>query len=217
MGTVQYNDEQGNPIDINYLCNIMNNDTMSAYDAYIQVNDLFLNMDNSDCLSISYEQMVQELSIVKALPFGVGFRQWTYQTCFEFGYYQTTDSPSTAQPFGNLVPIDYYLQMCNDTFSPNGEIVMNPAGNVDQTNALYGGNKPHGATKIVFVNGSIDPWHSISVTSDINDSVEAILIQGTAHCANTIPFVKGQYPLSLALAQEQVNVIIGNWLEDGNQ
>lgn len=24
----------------------MNNDTVSAYDAYIQVNDLFLNMDN---------------------------------------------------------------------------------------------------------------------------------------------------------------------------
>lgn len=56
--------------------------------------------------------MIQELSIDKALPFGVGFRQWTYQTCFEFGYYQTTDSPSTAQPFGNLVPLSYYLHMC---------------------------------------------------------------------------------------------------------
>lgn len=94
---------------------------------------------------------------------------------------------------------------------------MNPERNVNQTNALYGGNKPHGATKIVFVNGSIDPWHSISVTSDINDSVEAVLIQGTAHCANTIPYVKGEYPVSLAAAQKEVNHIIGTWLEEGNQ
>jgi len=219
MGTVQYNDEHGNPIDIDYLCSIMNNDTYAtSYDAYVAVNDLFLSLDGASCISISYAQMIQELSITKALPFGVGFRQWTYQTCFEFGYYQTTDSDfPNAQPFGTLVPLDYYLLMCNDTFSPNGDIAMNPERNVNQTNALYGGNKPHGATKIVFVNGSIDPWHSLSVTRDINDSVEAILIQGTAHCANTIPYVKGEYPPSLAAAQEQINVIIGNWLEDGNQ
>lgn len=106
----------------------------------------------------------------------------------------------------------------SDTFSPNNEIIMNPGRNVNQTNALYGGNKPHGATKIVFVNGSIDPWHSISVTTRINDSVEAILIEGTAHCANTIPYVPGEgYPIGLAVAQKEIDAIIGNWLEEGNQ
>ena len=94
---------------------------------------------------------------------------------------------------------------------------MNPARNVNQTNALYGGNKPHGATKIAFVNGSIDPWHSLSVINDLNKSVHAVFIQGTAHCANTIPFVAGQYPASLARAQIEINAIIGQWLIQGNQ
>ena len=94
---------------------------------------------------------------------------------------------------------------------------MNVEGNVNQTNALYGGNKPHGTTKIVFVNGSIDPWHSLSVTTDLSKSTRAILIQGTAHCANTIPYVEGQYPVSLAQAQLEINDIIGQWLMEGNQ
>ena len=56
---------------------------------------------------------------------------------------------------------------------------INVAAHVNETNILYGGNKPHGATNILFVNGSIDPWHSLGVTSDINESTTAILIQGT--------------------------------------
>jgi len=215
MSTVQYNDEHGNPIDINYLCGIMNNQSYTPYQAYIEVYNVFRN--EGDCMDVSFETMIKELSIPKALPFGVGFRQWTYQTCFEFGYFQTTDSPDSVQPFGDLVPISYYLTMCNNTFSPNNEIPMNVEGNVNQTNALYGGNEPHGTTKIVFANGSIDPWHSLSVTTDLNKSVHAVFIQGTAHCANTIPYVAGQYPVGLAQAQAEINDIIGQWLMQGNQ
>ena len=32
-------------------------------------------------------------------------RQWMYQTCTEFGFYQTSDSDK--QPFGDLFPLKY--------------------------------------------------------------------------------------------------------------
>ena len=41
-----------------------------------------------------------------------GARQWTWQTCTEFGYYQTTDSHN--QPFGSHVSLDFIEQVyCN--------------------------------------------------------------------------------------------------------
>ena len=34
-------------------------------------------------------------------------RQWMYQTCTEFGFYQTSDSAN--QPFGKLFPLKYVV------------------------------------------------------------------------------------------------------------
>lgn len=42
------------------------------------------------------------------------FRPWYYQTCSEFGWYQTTDSE--AQPFGSKSPVEFYLKLCQDIF-----------------------------------------------------------------------------------------------------
>lgn len=43
-----------------------------------------------------------------------GARQWFYQTCNEFGWFQTTNSE--AQPFGSKIPLELYIQMCMDFF-----------------------------------------------------------------------------------------------------
>ncbi|XP_018318425.1 putative serine protease K12H4.7 [Agrilus planipennis] len=41
-------------------------------------------------------------------------RQWLYQICTEFGWFQT--STSNKQPFGNTFPLDFYIQLCKDLF-----------------------------------------------------------------------------------------------------
>lgn len=43
-----------------------------------------------------------------------GDRQWIYQTCAEFGYYQTSDSK--YQPFGSTFPLDLFTRACEDIF-----------------------------------------------------------------------------------------------------
>ena len=37
-----------------------------------------------------------------------GGRQWTYQTCTEFGWYQSTDLP--ADPWHHTVPVTFFEQ-----------------------------------------------------------------------------------------------------------
>ncbi len=39
-------------------------------------------------------------------------------------------------------------------------------------------------TPFVLYQGSIDPWHALSVLEDLSDTETAIYIPGTAHCAN---------------------------------
>jgi len=208
QGIVQYNDENGNPIDISYVCNIMENSTVDPLTAYVQINNLFLQQAGTPCLDISYQDMIDQVKNVSQPEDGVGIRSWTYQTCAEFGYFQTTDSPN--QPFGDLVPVTFYTQMCSDIFGmdPNGI-----AANINQTNALYGGNdlSPWGPTNILFVNGNIDPWHALSVTTNLSPSLQAILIDGTAHCANVEPSSPNDPP-SLVAARQKTSLQIEQWL-----
>lgn len=43
-----------------------------------------------------------------------GQRQWTYQTCTEFGFYQTSNNPSCM--FGNKFPAEFFVQQCSDVY-----------------------------------------------------------------------------------------------------
>lgn len=51
------------------------------------------------------------------------------------------------------------------------------AAAVAETNEYYGSYNVH-STRIVFPNGSIDPWHALGITQDINPDLPAVYIQG---------------------------------------
>lgn len=58
------------------------------------------------------------------------------------------------------------------------------ANGVDRTNIIYGALKPT-TTNVLFVHGSIDPWHALGLTETNEKQPQpTIYIQGTAHCAN---------------------------------
>jgi len=185
QGVVQYNDDNRNKIsttyDIPYICNMMNNKSVDALTAYVNVNSLMLEIYQMPCLNVAYSDLVSQTS--NNTPPNDG-KSWTYQTCTEFGYFQTTDSPN--QPFGDLVPLSFYTQLCEDVFDINQNTI---GPNINATNILYGGtNIPaYGPTNIMFVNGNVDPWHSLGIIKDISKSLQAVFIDGTAHCSNVYP------------------------------
>ena len=44
----------------------------------------------------------------------MGGRQWTYQTCTEFGWYQSSDTLA----WGDIIPVEFFETMCQDVFGP---------------------------------------------------------------------------------------------------
>ncbi len=96
---------------IDLLCDAMiDKKVKDPLQKYINVNDILLNLQGQKCLDASYDSFITQMKQTGwNESAAVGGRQWTYQTCVEFGFFQSTDS--TNQPFGQTVPVEYVFQI----------------------------------------------------------------------------------------------------------
>ena len=108
-------------------------------------------------------------------------RQWLWQTCTEFGWYPTTNQRSGV--FGHSVPLEYFQQTCRNVFGHREFSHENMGKYIAATNIEYGGFAPV-VNNIVFVHGSIDPWHPMGVLEDLHEGATSIFIPGASHCAD---------------------------------
>ncbi|KAL6105022.1 uncharacterized protein ACO6RY_06636 [Pungitius sinensis] len=214
MDVVQYNEDNrgfegatGTNITIKVLCGVMADTSLGdPYARYAAVARLMMDTFSIKCLNASYEGYRRDMADASwSGPAAGGGRQWVYQTCTEFGFYQSTDSPN--QPFTGF-PLVYHVTQCADFYNVSGEQL---AEAVAQTNELYGAYDIR-STRIVLPNGSIDPWHALGVTTDISPDLPAVFIQGTAHCANMYPARTEDLP-QLALARDHIFLLLQRWLK----
>lgn len=131
---------------------------------------------------------------------------WTYQTCTEFGFFQTFDSNN--QPFTHNLPLDFFFKMCATMFGPNFDKKTVEDG-VKATNALYGGRNPK-ITKVVYVNGDTDPWHTLSVLKNLSDDAPAILIPKSSHCE--VMFDIQNESIAMKQAKTKIKSLIKSWI-----
>jgi len=69
----------------------------------------------SSCLDLSYENnLIKYRDTDWSAPANQQMRQWIYQTCSEYAWFQT--STSTNQIFGTRYPIEYFVQLCEDLY-----------------------------------------------------------------------------------------------------
>ncbi|XP_026315671.1 putative serine protease K12H4.7 [Hyposmocoma kahamanoa] len=132
---------------------------------------------------------------------------WMYQTCTEFGFFQTLDYNN--QPFTHNLPLEYYIEICTTLFGFDFDEKRVDKG-VKATNALYGGRQPN-ITKVVFVNGDVDPWHSLSVLKDLSDEAPAILIPNSSHC-KVLHRDTEQDSNEMREARKKVKSLIKSWI-----
>jgi hypothetical protein len=92
-GTVQYN------LDNNSLGNIMNITTLCSYmkpedpvQSYVQFIKAYYNKTSQNCTLGKYDKYLKQLFDERPFPANdnAAGRAWTYQTCTEFGYYQSS-------------------------------------------------------------------------------------------------------------------------------
>ncbi|XP_061454036.1 thymus-specific serine protease [Rhineura floridana] len=207
MAAVQYNNEYLKWSTVANFCDIMTNHrTGSAYQRLIVANNVFLDGMKETCTMNCHSKALEELRNASISPSGVGLRQWFFQTCTEFGYYQTCDNPACS--FSHLMNLTFQVEVCQEVFNISSHAVQEA---VSFTNDYYGADHPK-ASRVLFVNGDIDPWHALSVLKNQSSSELAILINGTAHCAD-MSSSSSTDPLPLVHAKEQIASQIGEWLK----
>eukprot|EP01133_Synstelium_polycarpum_P004379 gene4379-5123_t len=104
-------------------------------------------------------------------------RQWWYQTCTEFGYFQ--NAPDEGSIRSSLVNMTYHRTHCQNVF---GKPLF---PNTVATNEYYGGNETAG-TNIIFLNGSQDPWSraSINVQEYPSEPTATTTCENCGHCVD---------------------------------
>lgn len=110
--------------------------------------------------------------ISKKIFFLTSVRQWIYQTCSEYGWYQTSGSKN--QPFGSSFPIDLYYRLCADIYSSTLTSRAIDA-NARRINQLYGALSLN-ITNIHSTHGQIDPWSAMGLKQKMNEEAPTTII-----------------------------------------
>lgn len=179
QGAVQYN-RMGPHSRVLAICNHMMNGSMGA--TPLQRLASIFNphpnqpVDPNQCMDFSYLNQINFFKNTSWSADGVGSRMWLYQTCSQFGYYQTTDSSN--QPFGPHMNLAFEEQLCMDLY---GIIPQTLTIAIQETNTNYG-SRNLTASKIVLVNGSVDPWHALGILSSKGTAEIAEFYPGGSHC-----------------------------------
>ncbi|XP_042343077.1 thymus-specific serine protease [Plectropomus leopardus] len=214
MGTVQYN-EEGVLMSINDICGVMTNKSeayegeMEAYNRLVKLAQIYHSTGEEPCLDISHERTVKELMNTSVHSGRRAERQWTYQTCTEFGFYQTCED--TTCPFSGMVTLRSQAELCSILFGISQHSLP---GRIAFTNAYYGGDNPH-THRVLYVNGGVDPWRELSVVqewTEEGEEAQTIFIKDAAHCADMLSGRVTDCRL-LKKAREEIKKHVVSWLK----
>ncbi|XP_028856442.1 thymus-specific serine protease isoform X2 [Denticeps clupeoides] len=218
MGTVQYN-EVGAPISIAAICTLMTSKNTAheepegSYSRLVKLVEVYQAVMGRSCLDVSRARTIAELRNTSDSVAQSGYRQWFYQTCTEFGFFQTCEDSSC--PFSSIPgwTLSLEAELCTQLFGIPPKILFN---NIAFTNRYYGDIHPR-SCRVLYVNGVIDPWSKLSIVhnSSAVDRSRAIVVRDTAHCADMNSAHVTDRP-TLRLAKEEIERHVAMWLKSAS-
>jgi pimeloyl-ACP methyl ester carboxylesterase len=114
---------------------------------------------------------------------GVGLRQWYYQSCTEFGYWQNAYHDSSKSVRSARINPEYHQNVCRRLFNLDQPV---DTSHINKT--FYEPLLTSASSRILFTNGSQDPWSQLSIAkangNDLNPLLTLYLIDQAAHCAD---------------------------------
>jgi len=187
---VQSNDPScSSPLcDIASICSFL---TSSAAPSAMQtLADLSRAMSGGTCVTANFATYLKASANEKNSG-----RAWNYQTCTQWGFYQTCEVGSDCPYSQGLHTLDIDMRICAAAFSLSQAQVE---GAISLTNPRYGGRQIQGS-RIMFPNGEVDPWKAGGVLVPPTGSQQepVLMIAGASHHFWTHP--------SLASDSKQVN------------
>ncbi|KAJ8951298.1 hypothetical protein NQ318_008202 [Aromia moschata] len=207
-GVAQYHKTTNTLYNINLVCEILNDESKgNELHRLAEVNNFVEGItDDSSCFDYKYSNIIEKWSNATVIASGM-MRQWMYQTCTEFGYYQT--SSQEIPVFGSRFPLSFFTQMCVDIFGEKFNETF-VGEKVQHTNIFYGGFDIE-TSNVVFVHGTIDPWHVLGLIETVNPQTPSILINGTSHCADLYSSSSSD-SAELTAAREQIGELLASWI-----
>lgn len=132
---------------------------------------------------------------------------WSWQTCTEFGFYQTCDVGSKCMYTRGLDLLADEMSFCKDKFHIEPSTVQE---NINQTNLYYGSDTPSGS-RVLWVNGEVDPWHGLSVNTALPGQ-PILYVKGASHHAWTHPLSDCSQQTVLD-ARKTIRDQVADWLK----
>jgi len=173
----------------------------------------FLNLTRGggtgNCTDYSIGSMYRDLLNVTLPADGTGNagRTWTWQTCNEFGYFQTGtstfDKPTMYTQGSSSRAL--WQQVCEDIFGVSAASI---SSRIASTNLYYGGTDPHGITNVFFSNGELDAWSLLGITEyPANDrEVYAEVAPLGSHCVGLYSPMEGEVPGATSIRQRALGL-----------
>ena len=132
-------------------------------------------------------------------------RQWFYQSCTEYGYWQNAYHDEKISVRSALINSEYHKGICKRLFG------LDISGNENYINETF--YKPllnsDQASNILFTNGSQDPWLNLSIApenkNDVNSKITSFTMEGASHCSDlghsTLPDVAKGRQMFISFSQ----------------
>ncbi|XP_037942623.1 uncharacterized protein LOC119675488 [Teleopsis dalmanni] len=164
-------------------------------------NYLLPQLSSTGCNDFSYKSMLGVM-LNSAYTNNI-MRQWIYQTCNEYGWYQT--SGSRNQPFGTKFPVTLYTTLCYDSY---GTRFTNEYINaqVSETNNYFGGLSPE-VENVYITHGQLDPWRAMG----IQDEEQATVIPLYAHCKD-FGSISSSDTAEMRASKEKIAALVREWV-----
>lgn len=141
-----------------------------------------------------------------------GMRQWYYQSCAEYGYWQDAHRDPRRSVRSARINAAYDRELCQRFYGLE-RIADESVINSRYYEPLL---DPARASRILFTNGSTDPWSELSITHErgnaTNPATQAFMIEGASHCNDLRKAAVSDNP-SLRRARELFTQLASGWVK----
>lgn len=137
---------------------------------------------------------------------------WGYQTCTEFGFYQTCEEGTKCFYTQGLVSFSNPDHRPNDFCAQFDLSTNDTLAGIARTNAYYGA-KVEASTRIVWANGNVDPWSGLSHLKSPGKEQPVIYpVQGASHHVWTHAARESDQQ-SVKDARSRIYKLVSEWLK----
>lgn len=189
------------------FCNALSNGS-DVVQAYADFAHVIYKRFNIRAVDLS-PQVAMDDSLNNATT-GIGMRQWYYQSCSEYGYWQIAHPNPEYSCRSKAIDLPYHRSICKRLFH------MTSPANTDRFNEdFYRPLFNHLTQRIHFTNGSNDPWSTLSLTPENaehqNPNLSYTVIKGAAHCDDLrTPFKSDS--AALKNARKKTKTLLNAWM-----